>query len=176
MEAIPEFRRDILVSVRPIYASKILHGQKTVELRRKFPEVGATGALVLIYSSSPVSAVVGCARIKHVLKLPVSRIWKEYGVATCISKHEFDAYFAGLKHGFAILFESVKSLKRQLEAAELEEKFGILPPQSYRYLTEECAALLSDERIQTSDRYKRRYRARRRSTRSGAPRGTRSPQ
>ena len=82
MDAIPEFRRDILVSVRPIYASKILHGQKTVELRRKFPEVGATGALILIYSSSPVSAVVGCARIKHVLKLPVSRIWKEYGVAT----------------------------------------------------------------------------------------------
>ena len=116
MEAIPEFRRDILASVRPIYASKILHGQKTVELRRKFPEVGATGALILIYSSSPVSAVVGCARIKHVLKLPVSRIWKEYGVATCISKHEFDAYFVGLKRGFAILIESVKSLKRQLEA------------------------------------------------------------
>jgi hypothetical protein len=110
------------------------------------------------------------------LKLPVSRIWKEYGGATCISKHEFDAYFAGLKHGFAILFESVKSLKRQLEAVELEEKFGILPPQSYRYLTEECAALLSDERFQTSDRYKRRYRARRRSARSGAPRGAGSPQ
>jgi hypothetical protein len=34
----------------------------------------------------------------NVLKLPVPRIWKEYGVATCISKHEFDAYFAGLKH------------------------------------------------------------------------------
>ena len=59
--AIPQFRRDVLVSVRSIYASKILHGQKTVELRRKFPEVGATGALVLIYSSRPVSAVVGCA-------------------------------------------------------------------------------------------------------------------
>jgi predicted transcriptional regulator len=122
MDAIPEFRRDILVSVRPIYASKILHGQKTVELRRKFPEVGATGALVFIYSSSLVSAVVGCARIKHVLKLPVSRVWKEYGVATCTSKHEFDAYFAGLKDGFAILFECVKSLKRQLEAVELEKQ------------------------------------------------------
>jgi predicted transcriptional regulator len=127
MDAIPEFRRDILVSVRSIYSSKILHGQKTVELRRKFPEVGATGVLVLIYSSSPVSAVVGCARIKHVLKLPVSRIWKEYGVATCISKHEFDAYFAGLKHGFAILFESVKSLKRQLEAVELDVTYSLSP-------------------------------------------------
>src|ERR1700730_1135761 len=63
MDAIPEFRRDVVVSVRPIYASKILHGQKTVKLRRKFPEVGSTGALVLIYSSSPVSVVVGCARI-----------------------------------------------------------------------------------------------------------------
>jgi predicted transcriptional regulator len=95
--------------------------------------------------------VVGCARIKQVSKLPLPHIWKEYGVATCISKREFDAYFAGLKHGFAILFESVKLLKRQWEAAELEEQFGIVPPQSYRYLTEECAALLSDEQFQTSD-------------------------
>jgi predicted transcriptional regulator len=59
MDALPEFKRDVLVSIRPFYASKILTGHKTVELRRKFPEVGAVGATALIYSSSPVSAVVG---------------------------------------------------------------------------------------------------------------------
>ena len=38
MDAVPEFRRDVLVSIRPFYASKILNGHKTVELRRRFPE------------------------------------------------------------------------------------------------------------------------------------------
>ena len=167
MDAISEFRRDVLVSIRPIYASKILDGQKTVELRRKFPEVTIVGATALIYSSSPVSAIVGRARIKHVLKLPVSRIWKEHGAAACISKDDFEAYFAGRRHGFAIFFEAVQPLKKQLNAIDLDVQFGIVPPQSYRYVTGECVALLSDERFQTTDRHKRRDRARRPSTRSG---------
>jgi predicted transcriptional regulator len=170
MDAIPEFRRDVLVSIRPSYASKILEGQKTVELRRRFPEVGATGATALIYSSAPVSAIVGYALIKHVLKLPVSRIWKEHGLAACISKDEFDTYFAGLKDGFAIFFESVQPLKRKFKAIDLEAQFGIVPPQSYRYVTNECVALLSDERFQTSHRHKRRHRAGRPSARSGVSR------
>jgi hypothetical protein len=36
-----------------------------------------------------------------------------------------------------------------------------VPPQSYRYLTQECTALLRDERVQASRRHKRGYRARR---------------
>jgi predicted transcriptional regulator len=159
MDAIPEFGRDVIMSMRPIYASKILEGQKTVELRRKFPEVGATRARVLIYSSSPVSAVVGLAWIRHVLKLPVAEIRKEYGVAACISKNEFDAYFRGVKQGFAIVLDGVQSLKTQLTAIDLEEKFGIVPPQSYRYLSKGGVALLSDEQFQVSDRHERGHRA-----------------
>jgi predicted transcriptional regulator len=159
MDAIPELTRDVLVSIRPFYASKILNGQKTVELRRRFPEVSIVGAMALIYSSSPVSAVVGYARIRHVLRLPVPRIWREHGAAACISKDDFNEYFAGLKYGFAILFESVRSLKMQVNAIDLKAQFGIVPPQSYRYVTDDCIALLSDEQFQTSHRHKRRHRA-----------------
>jgi predicted transcriptional regulator len=165
MDTVPDFRRDVLVSIRPVHVSKILKGQKTVELRRRFPELGAKGATAFIYSSSPVRAVVGCARIEHVLKLPVSRIWKEHSDAACISRDEFDAYFSGLAFGFAIVFADVRSLKQTLKAADLLEKFGIVPPQSYRYLTEERASLLIDERFQAVDRHKRRNRARRLSAR-----------
>jgi predicted transcriptional regulator len=170
MDAIPEFRRDVLVSIRPHYASKILDGEKTVELRRKFPEVGAIGVTALIYSSSPVRAIVGYARIKHVLKLPVSKIWKEHGAAACISKGEFDAYFSGLRDGFAIVFESVQPLKNLFKAADLEAQFGIVPPQSYRYVGGDCVSLLSDEQFQTSHRHKRRHRARGPSARTGVSR------
>ena len=170
MDAIPEFTRDILVSIHPNYASKILTGEKTVELRRRFPEAGTRGALALIYSTSPVKAIVGLARIKHVLKLPVSRIWKEHGPAACVSRSEFYNYFSGVRHGFAILFVDVHLLKERITAPTLFAKFGIVPPQSYRYVTDECVALLSDERFQAPDRHERRHRTRRRPTRSGVSR------
>jgi predicted transcriptional regulator len=170
MDAIPEFTRDVLVSIHPDYASKILTGEKTVELRRRFPEVGTRGALALIYSTSPVQAVVGFARIKYVLKLPVSRIWKDHGAAACISRLEFDDYFSGVMHGFAILLDGVCPLKEQVPAAVLLAEFGIVAPQSYRYLTQDYVALLSDERFQAPDRHERGHRTRRRQTRSGVSR------
>ena len=118
MDAIPEFTRNLLVSLHPRHASNILAGEKTVELRRRFPEQHTRGALALIYSTAPVQAIVGVARIKHVLKLPISRIWKEYGVAACVSKAEVEAYFSGLREGYVILLEEARPLKRHANDAK----------------------------------------------------------
>ena len=170
MDAIPDFARDLLVSVHPHYASKIISGEKTVELRRRFPERHMHGASALIYSTAPVQAIVGLARIKHVLKLPVSRIWKEYGAASCVSKADIEAYFSGLREGYAILLDGAQPLKRQLTIGDLSVRFGIVPPQSYRYVTADCIALLSDEQVQASNRHQRAHWARRRPARSGIAR------
>jgi predicted transcriptional regulator len=167
MSSTPQFTRDVLVSIRPNYASKIVRGEKTVELRRRFPEAGTRGAIALIYSTSPVQAVVGFARIKRVLRLPISQMWKIYGGAACISKLQFNAYFFGLSEGYAILFDRAWPLKQPLTAGELYEQFGIVPPQSYRYVTADCIALLHDEQLQASGRHEHRHRARRRPARSG---------
>ena len=170
MDAIPEFARDLLVSVHPRHASNILSGAKTVELRRRFPEQHTRGAWAVIYSTTPVQAIVGLARIKHVLKLPVSRIWREYRAAACVSKVEIETYFSGLREGYAILLEGARPLKQQLTISDLYSRFGIVPPQSYRYLTADCIALLSDEQIQTPNRHERGHWARRRPARSGIAR------
>ena len=130
MDAIPEFTRDVLVSIHPKHASKILNGEKTVELRRRFPEASTRGALAVIYSTSPVQAVVGLARIRHALKLPVARIWRDYGEAACVSKTEFYGYFSGVGDGYAIVLDHVWPLKRQVKAGDLLTLFGIVPPQS----------------------------------------------
>ena len=159
MDTLPLFKRDVLVSIRPEYISKILNGEKTIELRRKFPAVTAIGALALLYSTSPVQAVVAYARIKDVRKLSVSDIWKNHGAAACVSKKEFYSYFAGLEYGFAIFLDQVRPLKRQINARDLQIEFGIVPPQSYRYVQGECTSLLSDGQVQPSHRHKRRHRA-----------------
>lgn len=160
MDATTELTRNVLVSIRPTYASRILNGEKTVELRRRFPEVGVVGAVILIYSCSPVQAIVGYARIKHVLKLPVQKIWNEHGEAARISRGEFDQYFLNLKDGYAILLEGAGRLKREVNLAHLVEQFGIVPPQSYRYVTQECSSLLINDQFQASDRYKHHNRSR----------------
>jgi predicted transcriptional regulator len=153
MADMANIKRHILVSIRPEYVYKILDGEKTVELRRKFPEQRAIGATALIYSSSPVSAIVGCSRIKRVLKLPISQIWKRHRTAACISKDEFTEYFTEVSHGFVIFFDGVKLFEPRLEAKDLAKTFGIVPPQSYRYLSEEYLALISNERLQGPYRY-----------------------
>ena len=108
---------------------------------------------------SPVRAAVAYARIQDVLRLPVSRLWREHGAAACVSKKEFNDYFHGLKFGFAIILDKLDLLSPQIGAADLEQEFGIVPPQSYRYLDTGCISLLSNGRVQTAHRYKRRNRA-----------------
>jgi predicted transcriptional regulator len=159
MTSLPLFKRQVLVSIRPNYAQKILEGHKTVELRRRFPEVSTIGATALIYSSSPVQAIVGHAVIADVHRLPVKKIWRDFGGAACISKADFEDYFVGLEYGFAILLKNVKSLDRQLKAADLRNAYGFIAPQSFRYLDGEYDALLSDDQLQNNCRHQRRHRA-----------------
>jgi predicted transcriptional regulator len=159
MATLDLIKRDVVVSIRPIFASKILDGTKKVELRRRFPEGSTVGALALIYSSSPVRAIIGYARINKVLRLPVSQIWRQYGHDACISKKDFDEYFHALKYGFAILLADVKALRKQVTALDLERMFGFVAPQSFCYIGEEYSTLLNDERLQVSHRHQRRNRS-----------------
>jgi predicted transcriptional regulator len=165
--AASEPRRDFLVSIRPQYVARILAGQKTVELRRRFPESVSVGTMAYIYSTSPVRAVVGCAKIKEVQRLTVADIWKEHADAACISRRDFYNYFSGTKFGFAILLGAVKAMRNQLTACELESQFGIVPPQSYRYVTERFISLLDDEPFQITYRHSH-------SNRAGRPKAGRS--
>ena len=96
MDAIPEFTRDLLVSLHPRHASNILSGEKTVELRRRFPEQHIRGALALIYSTTPVQAIVGVARIKHVaqpVQAPLAelvRVSGEHGIGLFVDGANYD--------------------------------------------------------------------------------------
>jgi predicted transcriptional regulator len=157
--------RDFLVSVRPKYVAKLLDGEKTVELRRRFPDAGSAGATVFIYSSSPIRALVGHAEIKDVQKLGVSALWREHSDAACISRKDFFRYFSGVKFGFAILLGTVKPMT-PVTASDLESQFGIVPPQSYRYVAKNFLSLIADEQFQAAGRYKHSDRARGPSARS----------
>jgi predicted transcriptional regulator/DNA-binding XRE family transcriptional regulator len=138
-------QRDVVLSIKPAYSEKILAGQKTVELRRRFPFTTPHGVLAYIYSSAPVKAIVGTASIRDVLKLPVEQIWTEFEDSAFIERPLFDKYFEGLDYGYALVFDEVKSFTRPLPLHELREKFGFEPPQSFLYAKHNLRKALRDE-------------------------------
>jgi len=138
-------KRDVVLSVRPHYSDKIFDGKKTVELRRRFPVSAPRGTIAYIYSTSPVRAMVGSTEIENVVKLPVPEIWKKFGKMAQITKTDFDDYFAGVKDGFALKISNARSFSRPLNLAELRDRFGFEPPQSFLYATPILRTALQNE-------------------------------
>jgi predicted transcriptional regulator len=144
-------RRDVVLSIKPEYSGKIVKGEKTVELRRRFPLGVAPGTLALIYETSPTQAITSVVEIADVLKGPPGVIWNEFSDQACIGKSEFDSYFAGAKNGFVIKLRGARRLSRTLELRELRDRFNFEPPQSFLYappelqeaLTLECSKILN---------------------------------
>ncbi len=145
------FAKDVLVSIKPEYAFRILNGQKTIELRRKFPETCTIGGTAYIYTSSPVMAVTGRFKISDVRKLTIEELWTEYGEAACISERAFFDYFSGISYGYAIVVEDPEELDQHIPRDLLKEIFNFTPPQSFRYLAEGFGDMLQDARLQISN-------------------------
>lgn len=125
--------RDVVLSVKPEYSGKIVKGEKTVELRRRFPTSVGEGAIVLIYETSPVRAITGVAEIADVFAGSPNRIWREFSKQACIARRDFDSYFAGTEKGVAIKLRGARRLSRSLALKELRERFSFEPPQSFLY-------------------------------------------
>jgi predicted transcriptional regulator len=144
---------DIVMSIRPEYADKIMAGQKTIELRRRIPKSLRLGQTVYIYASSPQKALVGAAIVTDVKRLPVSRLWRHYAKLACVQEEAFQRYFCGLDEGFGLLLSHVVRFKSPIPVAELRDRFGFVPPQSYRYVRHFFTDLVDDERIQVPARH-----------------------
>ena len=141
----------LLFSIRPRHVEKIVDGEKTVELRRRFSDEIAPGTTILIYSTSPTRAIVGSAAIRRVERLKLDDLWQRHGEAACVDRATFDGYFVGVEEGYAILLEDVREFVSHFLADDLREQFGFVPPQSFMYLKREYYHLLSHERAQTTN-------------------------
>lgn len=138
-------RRDVILSIKPAYSSKILEGEKTVELRRRFPITAGNGTTAYIYSTSPVRALVGAAEINDVERLPVTVLWQRHGRSALIVKKDFDVYFRGTQEGYALLISKARPFSRPLNLAELEERFDFKAPQSFLYAKPSLQRALRNE-------------------------------
>src|SRR5262249_44846672 len=81
----------LLMSVKPECADRIMSGKKTVELRRKF-STRWMGYRINIYASAPVMSMVGEARIAGVVVNRPEVIWERFHNEIGCSRAEFDTY------------------------------------------------------------------------------------
>jgi predicted transcriptional regulator len=122
-------RRVALLSIHPRFASAILQGEKTVELRRtKLP---ADVSHVVVYATSPVKTIVGWFEVEAIERDRPARLWRRHGRATGVSAGEFRAYFEGVEEGTAISVRRAVALKKPVELSKL---WSSTPPQSFGYL------------------------------------------
>lgn len=143
--------RDVVFSIKPEYCRKIVTGEKTIELRRRFPMSVPAGTTALIYETSPTRALSGIAQIGEVYRRSPQEIWQSFGEKACIAKKDFDAYFDGVDNAFAIELRNGRPLPRALKLSELRDRFSFEPPQSFLYATPKMREALLHERAKISN-------------------------
>ena len=100
--------RSLLISIRPTFVEQILTGTKTVELRRKKPQL-RPGAAVYIYATAPVKAVVARAQLAGIVSLPRRACGKRWGLAEESVRRSFSTTSRGAAPGMAWCFPASKS-------------------------------------------------------------------
>lgn len=127
-----ESRRQLLMSVRPSHAERILRGEKTVEIRKRFAKKWI-GHQVSLYASTPVRSLVGGAKISAVTTDNPSSIWEKFGSRIAVSKAEFDEYVGEASEVYAIALDDVFAYPSRVSMSQISDLVGqrLVPPQSY---------------------------------------------
>lgn len=137
-----------VLSIRPTFIERILSGEKTIELRRRFPTDILPDSSVLLYSTSPVQSIVGVAHLCAVSQRSVRQLWLQFGAAAAVTRAEFDAYFQQSTHGFALHLRDVRPFSHPIHLTDLARRFEFSPPQSYCYWKEPLSKLATHGRDQ----------------------------
>jgi predicted transcriptional regulator len=125
-----EMKPDILMSIKPEFAQKILTGEKTVEFRRKFNK-DLQFAIVYIYESAPTKMVVGYFVVGGIYRNPPDKAYHSFGGRGCISEERFMQYCNGLDYMYTITILNYKKFDNPIPLSG----FGLLrPPQNYQFV------------------------------------------
>lgn len=121
---------NVLLSVKPKYAEKILDGEKKYEFRRSIFRRNDVEK-VYIYSSSPVSKIVAVFKAEKILEGSPKGIWEQCQEYAGISKDDFFAYFKNSSVAFAIEIGAVDRFHEPIDPFIIE---NFKPPQSFYYV------------------------------------------
>jgi type I restriction enzyme S subunit len=145
---------DVLLSIKPEFAEKILDGTKRYEFRKtRFSDPSAVETIYL-YASSPAQRIVGAFSMGELISDTPADLWRKYGHSSGITdRSRFMTYFENSEEGHAIEVDQVHELDESVNPRNQVESFS--PPISFYYLEQDSklnlAQHLSEQRIQPDD-------------------------
>lgn len=132
---------NVLLSIRPKYATKIVEGKKKYEFRKKiFKKRGIKQ--IYIYSTAPVSKIIGTMNVDEILEGTAKEIWEKCSLHAGMTEEEFFYYFGDRTKAFAIKIKNVEVFDKPIDPSIVFDVFT--PPQSFCYL-EENPMILKDK-------------------------------
>ncbi|MGH2639690.1 MAG: hypothetical protein ACRDF4_10510 [Rhabdochlamydiaceae bacterium] len=125
---------DLLVSMKPRYAERVLSGSKMVEIRRKFSERWI-GCKAVLYSCRPQKALVGEATVYAITRGTPEDIWTRFHAHLGCTSNEFSAYVGQAIEVSAIELNDVFHYKEPVSLSQISYLLGLeedlRPPQSH---------------------------------------------
>jgi len=134
---------NVLLSIKPEFADKILDGSKRFEFRKTTFSQPEAVETVYLYSSSPVQQVVGAFTMTDILEGSPKQLWEKCGHSSGIDDRDrFMAYFEGTEEGYAIEIDQILKLEEAMNPRERVDDF--VPPVSFYYLDDDSKLDLFD--------------------------------
>lgn len=126
----------LLLSIHPVYVEKIFAGMKTVELRKRKPNV-EVGSKVVIYSTMPECEIVGFATISGFEVCSPNQLWNKVNSSCGVTKAEFNSYFSNSEISVGIHLTEPVRFEDAFSLSNLRKLWpGFHPPQQFQYLKE----------------------------------------
>jgi len=123
---------DIVMSIKPEFASRLLSRTKKIEIRKNFSQKWK-GARVLFYSSAPDQRFVGEGVIGEIIKERAEKIWEDWKGELGCTYDEFSLYCHSGNEVTAIIFSDVRAFREPIYKTQLEHliRQDLQPPQSF---------------------------------------------
>ncbi|OQX79227.1 MAG: hypothetical protein B6D56_07470 [Candidatus Omnitrophica bacterium 4484_70.1] len=124
-------RKQIVMSVKPEYAFKIIKGEKKIEVRRCF-SYKWLNSIVWIYATSPLKSIVGKGIIRNIIEMSPSMAWNEFKKYIGINKEKFYNYVKDKRKIFLVFIDDIENLTPYIPWKNFEAFIdATAPPQSY---------------------------------------------
>ena len=121
---------NVILSIKPQFAYKILSGKKRYEYRKAVFRRPVNR--VFIYASSPVCKIVGEFTIHDLISGSPRFIWSETKEYAGIEATYFEKYFAGKDTAYALCISSYKKYDKPIDPKQKIP--GFRAPQSFCYV------------------------------------------
>ena len=119
----------IIMSIHPVFATRILQGEKRVEFRKHRPRKELSH--VLIYATAPTQRIVGYFEVEGIDEAHPREIWARFGKVGGIASEHYWAYYGRKRRAYAIRVG--RAFKLSVPRSLYSLCGTMRPPQSFCY-------------------------------------------